>query len=414
MIDFDFNVSLEKSEIEKIVQLLKGYQQSLRKLDFFKLVEQDLLQIKNLAVKKQKLNPKVLVVIGIGGSNLGTLAIQEAILGQLYNESAGLKIFYADTVDSDYISKILLLVEEELKSGNEVIINIVSKSGRTLETIANFAVFLELLKKYKPNNFQENIVVISDKDSALWNYAEKNEVDKLEIPKNLGGRFSVFSAVGLFPLSMLNIDIYKLIEGAKRANEDFITQRAAVIYLLYKQSININDLFIFYKNLSGYGLWYRQLMAESLGKELDNEDAKIEISLIPTVSIGSTDLHSVGQLYLAFVSNQFTSFIEVKNFNNRIIIPKNIISELIEGIELKNYSELMNIILQGVKTAYSKKNIPFCSIALERVDELCLAYLMQTNMIEIILVGFLLNINPFDQPNVELYKNEVNVILQGL
>lgn len=410
--------NLDRSEINSTLEKIQNIKKEAKNFSFFKNDKFNFDEIKNLVSKKLNLNPKILVVIGIGGSNLGTQAIQEAIFGQLYNQNAKLKVFYADTVDSEYISQILNLCEYELKSGCEVILNVISKSGVTTETIANFSVFYDLLKKYKLHNFNENIVITTDKNSQLWKFGKLKNIDCLEIPKDLGGRYSVFSAVGLFPLMLLNLDVQKIIDGVQAFDNDFFNDssiaeiRAATIYLLYKKGFNVNDLFIFYKNLFAYGLWYRQLMAESLGKEFNIKNEKVNIDLSPTVSVGTTDLHSVGQLYLASKNNQFTTFISVKNSKENIKIPSNKVSDLVENIEDKNFSELMNIILQGVQEAYKKRKLPFFALELDSANEYMLGYLMQSNMAEISLVGKLLEINPFDQPNVELYKKEVHKLLQ--
>src|SRR5579863_3493796 len=159
--------------------------------------------------------PTTLVVIGIGGSNLGTIAVLEALRGKFYNEHYDIKTYFVDTVDSDNIDDIAQLVERELETGNNIIINVISKSGTTTETIANFEIFLEILKSHRPYNYHDFIVATTDQDSALWQLAEQQEFVRLAIPKNVGGRYSVLSAVGLFPLCFLDIDIEDLCMGAQ-------------------------------------------------------------------------------------------------------------------------------------------------------------------------------------------------------
>lgn len=377
--------------------------------------------IYNLYKKKKLVKPKLFVVIGIGGSNLGAEAVQEAILGNFFNEISDFKIYYADTVDVDSISDILKIVEAHLILGSEIILNVISKSGKTTETIANFQIFLALLQKYK-KNYKDFVVVTTDKGSGLYNYAMDNQFDILEIPKLVGGRYSVFTAVGIFPLMFLSIDIKQLLGGAKKATEDFFESesdkntpilRAALLALIYNKNIIIHDLFVFSKNLQMYSYWYRQLMAESIGKEFDKYGNKVEISFTPTVSVGSADLHSVAQLYLADKIERFTTFITVKNSDKNIIIPENSeLDKIVSDISGIKIDELMHIICQGVQRAYKKKGRPFCTLELERLNEFDLGYLMQSNMIEIVLLAHLLNIDPFNQPNVELYKSEVRDMLR--
>lgn len=378
-------------------------------------------QIKKLVKKKQMLNPKALVLVGIGGSNLGTVALEQALGGEFFNQQHAIKIYYADTVDADYIADILAALKQHLDNNEEILINVISKSGKTTETIANFALCLQLLQQYK-TDYKQYIVITTDKDSALWMYAQQEQIDCLEIPSLLGGRYSVFSAVSLFPLALLGFDIDALIRGAKTAVDDFMHSetinntpaiRASLLYSMYHdKKIMIHDLFVFSKNLAGYSLWYRQLMAESIGKEYDNKGNKVEISFTPTASIGSTDLHSVAQLYLADSIQRFTTFVEITQSRSALVIPTypalDVIVPDIAGISL---STLMVSISKGVQQAYAKKERPFCTLTMTAIDEYSVAYLMQTNMIEICLLGFLLDINPFNQPNVELYKKEVREML---
>jgi glucose-6-phosphate isomerase len=122
--------------------------------------------------EKKSLNPTTLVVIGIGGSNLGTIAILQALRGNFYNEHGEIAVYFVDTVDSDNISDIAQLVERELETGNNIIINVISKSGTTTETIANFEIFLEILKSHRPYNYHQFIVTTTDNDSALWKLEE--------------------------------------------------------------------------------------------------------------------------------------------------------------------------------------------------------------------------------------------------
>ena len=292
----------------------------------------NLKKIKNLIKEKQKLNPKYFILIGIGGSNLGTIAIQEAILGKLYNlKDSPLKILYADTVNSDLLYDINSIVEPILKKGENIIINVISKSGGTTETISNFEILENTLKKYI-KNYQKYIVVTTDKNSNLWNISLDKGYETIEIPKKVGGRYSVFSNVGLFPLGMLNIDIDELLKGARLIKEKCLNQKlennpaalsASIIYNHRLKGININDLFLFDTDLESIGKWYRQLMAESIGKEYDKSDKQVFEGMTPTVSIGSTDLHSMAQLYLGGPYDKFTTFVKINKNREIVNIPNN-------------------------------------------------------------------------------------------
>lgn len=194
---------------KKLLPLIKEYKQELKNTydspgSFIHLpTDKDLhAKIMKVVEEKKQLKPTVLVVVGIGGSNLGTLAIHEAIYGKLYNEQLPpIKLYCAETVDTDYIYDIVLLVEQELEKGNNVLVNIVSKSGTTTETVANGELFLHLLAKARPHDYQHAVVVTTDEDSPLWNLAQKHSITCLAVPKAVGGRYSVLSAVGCSPFS---------------------------------------------------------------------------------------------------------------------------------------------------------------------------------------------------------------------
>lgn len=378
--------------------------------------------IKDTADNIKKLNPTLIIVIGIGGSNLGTIAVQEALLGKFYNfQPNHMKIHYADTVDSDYIWDIYLLAQQELEADHSIIINVVSKSGTTLETIANVEIFIELLQSYVGDEFNNYIVATTDNGSALWHYAQNKKITCLEIPENVGGRYSVFSAVSLFPLALIGIDIDSLLFGARTMLEHCLTEQlevnyaaisASLLYIYYKRNITVHNSFIFSVDLASVGAWYRQLIGESLGKEKDKQGNVVHVGITPLVSIGSTDLHSVGQLYLSGRKDIFTTFINVDQNKSACQIPnQDEIAHLVKGIANRDLTSLMHVIVQGTQQAYQEKSLPFATITLPEKSAYYIGQLLQLNMCQIIYAGHLLNINPFDQPNVEAYKKNVRKIL---
>ena len=375
----------------------------------------------NLIKEKNKLDPRYIVVVGIGGSNLGTLAVFEALLGKKHNlKSKGKKLLFADTVDSDLINDVIRIIEPVLKNKEHIILNVVSKSGSTTETIANFEVLLNLLEKYSDNP-EESVVVTTDYNSKLWHLAKEKEYSVLEIPKKVGGRYSVFSVVGLFPLAMIGVDIKRLLDGAKQMRMQCLQQNveknpaavaAACSYLHYKEDKNIHDLFLFSDDLESIGKWYRQLLAESVGKEHDLSNNQVFTGITPTYSIGSTDLHSVAQLYLGGPFDKFTTFVQVKDNKQEVKIPNyTAYDQLVQGIQKRPMQEIMAAIYQGVKTAFVKGNRPFMEIVLPDKSEESIGQFLQFKMMETMIIGSLLRINPFDQPNVEAYKKETRKLL---
>jgi glucose-6-phosphate isomerase len=368
-----------------------------------------------------QLKPAYLVVVGIGGSNLGTIAVQEAVLGKLYNQlMPSTKVLYADTVDSDNINNIITLVKPVLEKGGNIILNVISKSGTTTETIANAEVLIDLLRRQK-KDYKNCITVTSDKGSELWKVAVREGLNVLEIPKNVGGRYSVFSPVGLFPLGLLGIDIEQLLDGAKSMRDTCINRTveenpaaicATLQYLHYMSGKNICDLFLFANDLESLGKWHRQLMAESLGKEFNKKGEKVNTGITPTVSIGSTDLHSMAQLYLGGPYDKFTTFVRIKNSRSRLKVPSvEGYSELVSEIHDKSLMDILDATLEGTKAAFRSGKRPFIEITLPDKSEYSVGQLLQFKMMEIIYLGKLLDVNPFDQPNVESYKRETRKIL---
>lgn len=378
--------------------------------------------IDELVIKKKALNPSLLIVIGIGGSNLGTLAIQEALLGKLYNDKEpSIKVYYADTVDSDYCNELLSLARTVLQVGKIILINVVTKSGTTTETIVNFELFLALLMEYRPHDYQEHIIITTDQGSKLSHLAQQQNLSLLEIPKKVGGRYSVFSAVGLFPLGILGCDTKSLLQGAASIlescssltmQENYAAQTALIKYEQYNNGLNIQDMFLFSVQLEGIGRWYRQLMGESIGKEFDVLGNKVDVGITPTVSMGTVDLHSVGQLYLGGPRDKGTTFISLENYTHDLLVPHfDSFEQLVPRIQGKPVAQIMNAILMGVKKAYVLNKRPFVSITLPECSAYYIGQFLQYSMIEMIYLGYLLKVNPFDQPNVESYKEETRKIL---
>jgi glucose-6-phosphate isomerase len=399
----------------------EGYESDLASL-YLPDDRQMLAEVRQTIGENLQLKPVYLVVVGIGGSNLGTIAVQEAILGKLYNQlTASTKVLYADTVDSDSINDIITLVKPILERGGNIVLNVISKSGTTTETIANAEVLIDLLRRHK-KDYKNCITVTSDKDSELWDIAVREGFNVVEIPRKVGGRYSVFSPAGLFPLGLLGINIERLLDGARSMRDTCINMNveensaavsAALQYLHYMSGKNISDLFLFANDLESLGKWCRQLMAESLGKEFNKKGETVNIGITPVISMGSTDLHSMAQLYLGGPNDKFTMFLSVENSNSQVKLPNlREYSKLVNGIQGKSLESIMSAIMEGTKAAFRKGKRPFMEVKLPCKSEYYIGQFLQFKMIETIYLGFLLGVNPFDQPNVESYKEETRKILQ--
>ncbi len=273
-----------------------------------------------------------LVLIGIGGQNLGPSAVLQAVKGSQYNlDNPDKQVFFADTVDYAKIRRIARVVEGKVARGGKVVLSLSSKSGSTTETMANFRFLLSRLSGYVLRN-PEYVVVTSEQGSSLASLSRKSGYSFLMQPPKVGGRYSVLSNAGLFPLSWAGLDTGKLLEGARNMNGECLKRRglenpAAVLASLSHRHARagktIHDSFIFATDFEGAGKWYRQLVAESVGKEFNYAGTvRLRAGFTPTTSIGSTDLHSVGQLYFGGPRDKFFRIVSIKPSVCQPEIPK--------------------------------------------------------------------------------------------
>lgn len=377
--------------------------------------------IKALAAHKKSLNPELLFVIGIGGSNLGALAVHHALHGILYNESSpGMKVYWADSPDPRYMDHLMAQAEAVLKRGGKILVTIISKSGTTTETIALFELLYNLLRTYYPRDYAQYCVAITDEGSRLCHFAHQEMIALFPIPSLVGGRYSVFSAAGLFPLALLGIDIDELVQGARQAIDDFFKRGvdseaahlALASYGAYRNGLLIHDFFVFGHNLQSLGLWLRQLIAESLGKTTLEKDIIRRVGIVPTVSMGTQDLHSMVQLYLAGPRTTFTTFLVQQRKNDSPVLPDlPVFDELVPSLQKKSLSTIESAIFRGVLDAYEQEHKPYLAVSMQGECPHALGYYMQLKMIEIMVLGSLLNVDPFDQPAVELYKKVTRKLL---
>lgn len=372
----------------------------------------DALLAKVQELKNKKVTPKLkyVIIIGIGGSNLGTKAVYDAFYGfyDILQPARFPKIIFLDTQDEEVLVKTIELINS-LASKDEILVNAISKSGGTTETAANLEIIYAVLTK-KFGTVNDRFVITTDEGSKMQQSAGKKGIDVLNLPKKVGGRYSVFSAVGMFPFAAIGLNIQALRRGAQQMRDIALEENdnpamisAAILYLHSKNGKNINDNFIFLPQLESLGKWYRQLQGESVGK-----DGK---GITPTVSIGSTDLHSVGQLYLGGPKDKITTFIYGENTKYEAQVPQNTAFNLVDSVAGKNSYDIMQAIIGGVKIAYTKQHLPFMEVILDTVSEESLGQFMQFKMMEMMYLGKLMGVNAFDQPQVELYKVETKKLL---
>ncbi|MEA1924697.1 MAG: hypothetical protein U9M95_02400, partial [Candidatus Altiarchaeota archaeon] len=292
--------------------------------------------------------------------------------------------------------------------------------GTTTETMANFQLLVDLLREHR-SDYGRYVVATTGRDSRLWNLGEVEGFDLLEIPGKVGGRYSVYSPVGLFPLAMLGVGIDELLKGARIMRDKCLKSEirdnpaalgSIVTYLHHRGGNSIYNLFLYSEDMDSVGGWCRQLMAESLGKEYNNSGERVFEGLTPLTCIGSRDLHSMAQLLLGGPYDKLTSFIKVEEWDSEVSVPLNPkYSDLVDGIQGKSLGSIMDAIYEGVKVSFRDNKRPFTEVVLPDMKEASIGGFLQYKMMETMYLGSLLDVNPFNQPNVESYKKETRRIL---
>lgn len=374
--------------------------------------DKQLKEVQEAVERLRSATLQYVIIIGIGGSNLGTQAVYEAIAGSMNLLVDRLpKLLFLDTVTDEKMTAVTRVLEH-LISKDDFLAIVISKSGTTTETIAN----MEVLWAFVSDHFggaSDRFVFLTGEGSTFGEAIKQRPIETLSIPPQVEGRFSVFCAVGLLPLALAGINIEELLEGARQAIVDGTSKNpsknhsmmsACLTYLNLQAGRTIHNTFLFSPKFEGLGKWERQLMAESLGK-----DGK---GITPIVSIGSTDLHSQAQLYFDGPDDKFTNL--VFSFTGAVhSVPTHLaIPGLVADIQNTSLEHIMQAIYGGVKTTYEKLMRPYVEIDLEVADARELGYYLQFRMLEVMYLGKLLDVNTFDQPAVEMYKSVTRELLK--
>ncbi len=363
----------------------------------------------SITLAKKFTHVELVVIIGIGGSNLGAQAVIEAVLGKQHNLFSKRKILWADSIDASNLAVIQSAVNEVAAS--KTLFILISKSGKTTETISNFQA---LWKK------GVNVVVISDEDSPLRDFASLNGFQFLPVPKKVGGRYSVLSNVGLFPLAVMNIDIEKLLAGARKGCESALSLKwrenpalimASLLYLHAASGKRINELFFFASDLESLGKWYRQLLAESIGKEKNLHGKIVHEGITPIVS-NAVDLHSQAQLYFGGKNDRVYTIVNVDKQKSFPITFSPHLQRVVPEVQGKTTVQVADAISTGFKKSLAYFKRPFVELTLAENSESEIGELMQVQMVQVMLLASMLKVNAFDQPGVEHYKMETKKLLQ--
>lgn len=358
-----------------------------------------------------------ILVLGIGGSALGGIAVTEALLKPYWNllteeRREGLpRIFFLDNIDPDAISSLL-----DILYLKKTLVNVITKSGSTAETMSQFMIVKDRLEKELGDTYRYNFVATTDKKTGvLRQIAEQEGYKTFVVPDDVGGRFSVFSAVGLLPLALVGIDIDAIVNGVKDMDlalkntdirENIAAQNALIHYLMdTKKGKNLSVMMPYSSRLKYVSDWYVQLWAESLGKNKDKNGADVNIGPTPIKALGATDQHSQIQLYNEGPNNKVINFIRVEEFDTTLEIPRIFEYTGIGYLGGKTINQLINAEADSTRVALSDYCRPTVTITLPKVDGYNVGQLLYMLEVQTAIAGELYNINTFNQPGVEQAKN---------
>jgi len=367
----------------------------------------DTLDIKNF-VKDVKGQFNDLIIVGIGGSALGIEMLMNALLPVGYNalnftERGGFpRCWIADNIDPSKINTILKHCKPE-----DTMVVVISKSGNTVETAANFSHIHDWLKS-TVTKLSKHIVVITDPEKGpLRDYANKNNIKSFSIVNNIGGRFSVLSPVGLLPAALLGINIDKLLRGANdlllNGNDKILIPAAIYLYFM-EHGKSINIMMPYSSRLEKFAEWFCQLWGESLGKKLTYDNKIINFGTTPVRAVGAIDQHSQIQLFREGSLDKIVTFVALNSHESdqSITGDYNEAFKYLSGIKL---GELLNAELKATETALLGSGVPSVRIDLDLIDEYSLGQLLNFYQYIVPIIGLAVNINPFDQPGVEEAKD---------
>ena len=367
---------------------------------------------------------EVLIVLGIGGSALGNIALQSALNPYTYNLMSdrtrpGPQLFVLDNVDPDQIKAVVDLVTPKIK---KTIVNVISKSGETAETASQFILFRDLLQSKLGKKYKENVLATTDPTGGtLREIATGEGYRTLEVPEGVGGRFSVLSAVGLFSAAMCGIDVDALMEGAadmdKRLKDPDVYKNAAAMlaavhYALDEKGKSISVMMPYSTSLYYLADWYRQLWAESLGKQHGLKKKNVYAGQTPVKALGTTDQHSQVQLYREGPNDKVITFLEVERFGTKLAIPSSMKDvPTLDYLAGANFQTLINSEKLGTEYALLESQRPTMTVTFPQISPQTVGQFLYLYEVAVSYMGGLYDINTYDQPAVQLGKDATYALM---
>ena len=358
----------------------------------------------NDLVSKLRPNCRNLIVIGIGGSSLGTKAIHDAILGSTWNliphnDRNGSRLFVLDNIDPASVASTIEIVKLDDPKLKHTVVCVVSKSGETLEIAANLMVALETLE-------DASFVAITGESGSLRDLASDYNWQTLLVPNGVGGRFSVLSAVGLFPAAMCGVDIVAMLDGAKAMNQCCSAKNnpakslAAFLIGHAEDNRTLQVMMPYCDGLTNLAHWWVQLWAESLGKK--NKQG-VRVGPTPFAAIGATDQHSMLQLWREGPTDKVIGFVGVEQGRDLDLGDRSI-SQNFNCLRNKSMREVLNTEQEATAQAVADAQQPTWTLTFPHVDACSIGQFFALWQITTAIAGEMLKVNPYDQPGVELGK----------
>lgn len=397
MIKTDFstyvNKFINKNEYETLMNKKSEIIDKFNKSDMIGWSEDiDLSLIEDIkqTAEKIKNNFDCLVVIGIGGSFLGSFAFDKMF--RRYFKDDKFEVIYAGTtLSSKYLDELL----DYLKDKNYCI-NVISKSGTTMETTITYKLLKDLLKRKYPDDLTNHIIITTDKEKgSLRQEVIEEGYKSFEIPNNIGGRYSFITPAHLLPLA-LNYNLDDIVKGYNRGKRllDEAYQYAVIRNLLYKSQKYVENFCVYEENMSYFIEWLKQLFGETEGKN--------GVGILPTSTVHTRDLHSLGQFVQEGNKILFETFIKVETSPNFI------------NYENRDVHSINNIVEDSVMRAHYNGDVPCIGITIDELNEMNVATMIYFFQLAAAFSGFLFEVEPFNQPGVEVYKKEVRESLQNV
>ena len=379
-------ISKYKNKLEQIKQKFKDKKEMLDWFDLNTTISQEQLKQIEELTKKVHSTHSILVVVGVGGSYLGAEAIQKSLTNYFADFNKNKVLFAGYNLSGEYLKSLIKYLDNK-----NFFINYISKSGTTLEPSLAFETLLDYAKKRYPKKYQERIIITTNEtNSPLFDMAKREGYHLFTMPQNIGGRYSLLTPVGLFPLSVCDVDIKAMLAGAEKqsGNIDLALEYAVARDILYNQGFKVDAFTIYEPKLGDLASWWQQLFGETQGKD--------KKGIFPICNVNTANLHSIGQYLQDGEDIIFETVLRIKELDDFKIANNNI-----------SYADLNMIVLDQVALAHAMGNTPSIIINIEKIDAFNFGELVYFFFVAAAAGAYLMDVNPFDQPGVEKYKQLV-------